>query len=45
MGNQRTRVTPHQIPLIGLVVFKNGKITAKQIGALPKPGILALLDK
>ena len=28
-----------------LVVFKNGKITAKQIGALPKPGILALLDK
>lgn len=28
-----------------LVVIKNGKVTAQQIGAVPKPSILALLDK
>ncbi len=28
-----------------LVVIKNGKVTAQQIGAVPKSSILALLDK
>ncbi len=28
-----------------LVVIKNGKVTAQQIGAVPKPAILGLLDK
>lgn len=28
-----------------LVVVKNGKVTAQNIGAVPKPAILALLDK
>ncbi len=28
-----------------LVVIKNGKVTAKQIGAVLKPSILGLLDK
>ena len=28
-----------------LVVLKNGKITAQNIGAVPKPAILEMLDK
>ena len=28
-----------------LVVMKNGKITAQNIGAIPKPAIIELLDK
>ena len=28
-----------------LVVIKNGRVTASNIGAVPKPAILALLDK
>lgn len=28
-----------------LVVMKNGKVTAKNIGAIPKPAIIELLDK
>lgn len=28
-----------------LVVVKNGKITAHNVGAVPKPAILALIDK
>ncbi|MBQ8119675.1 MAG: thioredoxin [Ruminococcus sp.] len=28
-----------------LVVMKNGKITAQNVGAIPKPAIIELLDK
>ena len=42
-GELASRFGVSSIPM--LVVMKNGKVTAKSVGAMPKEDILALVDK
>ena len=42
-GELASRVGVSSIPM--LVVMKNGKVTAQNVGAVPKEDILALVDK
>jgi len=42
-GELASRFGVSSIPM--LVVMKNGKVTAKSVGAVPKEDILALVDK